>query len=79
MIYGYDSRTVNEYGLRQMKEVSVSASPEALRGLAAFLVATAEELEGAASGHWHRHIPSSLKKQLECDLIVLNSKPDVEG
>jgi hypothetical protein len=37
MIYGYDTRTVNVYGLREMCEVSITAKPALLRSLAKFL------------------------------------------
>ena len=62
MIYGYDSRTVNEYGLKQLREISLAVSPDDLRELADFLRDTAVELEGAASDHWHRHIPDPLRR-----------------
>lgn len=77
MIYGYDSRTINEYGLKQLREISLAVSPYDLRELASFLQASADELEGAASDHWHRHMPDVLRRRLGCDVIVLNSKPEV--
>lgn len=77
MIYGYDSRTENEYGLKQLREISFAVSPDDLRELANFLMKTAEELEGTVSGHWHRHLPDSLRRKVGCDVIVLNGKPDV--
>ena len=51
MICGYDIKELNEYGLEQMSEVSLAASPEALRQLAAFLIEAAEELEESTSEH----------------------------
>ena len=77
MIYGYDSRTINEYGLKQMREISVAASPAALRELAQFLIECADQLESAASSHWHRHASTSLQREVGCDVTVLNSKPEV--
>ena len=77
MIYGYDSRTVNEYGLKQLREISIAVSPNDLRGLAEFLRDAADELEGATSDHWHRHMPTPLQRKLGCDVVVLNSKPEV--
>ena len=78
MIYGYDSRTINEYGLKQMREISVSAHPEALRALAEFLVEAASELESKeVSSHWHKHLPSEMKKTLGCDVVVLAGKPKI--
>ena len=77
MIYGYDSRTLNEYGLKQMREVSVAVSSDDLRALADFLTNAADELDGAVSCHWHKHAPDSLQRALGCDIIVLNSNPEV--
>lgn len=77
MIYGYDSRTVNEYGLKQLREISLAVSPDGLRELAAFLQDSAEELAGATSDHWHRHMPDELRRKLGCDVVILNSKPEV--
>jgi hypothetical protein len=37
MIYGYESRTVNESGLKQMREISLAVSADDLRELADFL------------------------------------------
>lgn len=76
MIYGYDSRTLNEYGLKQLREISLAMSPQDIRELASFLQEAAEELEGASSGHWHLHAPDALRRKVGCDVIVLNSKPE---
>ena len=77
MIYGYDIRTLNEYGLKQMREISITASPDALRQMSEFLAEAARELEdSAASSHWHKHVPSTLQKAIGCDVVILNSKLD---
>ena len=71
MIYGYESRTVNEHGLKQMREVSISASPDDLRKIAAFLAETADELDAhRVSAQWHRHSPAELREAIGCDVIV---------
>ncbi len=75
MIYGYDSHTVNEYGLKQMREISLALSADDLRQLADFLQNSADELEGAAPEHWHRHIPDSLRRSVGCDVIVFTNQP----
>ena len=75
MIYGYDIQTINEHGLKLMREISISTSSEDLRSLADFLAKAAEELEGAASAQWHKHAPDSLRRRLDCDVIVLNGEP----
>ncbi|MBI1901860.1 MAG: hypothetical protein HYS13_12210 [Planctomycetia bacterium] len=73
MIYGYDDRTVNEHGLKQMRVVSICAKPIALRELAAFLVEAAAELEsGPKHSSWHRHHGPELKQLLGCDVVVCN-------
>ena len=74
MIYGYDSKTLDEYGLKQMKEVSLGCSPSTVRELAKFLFEAADELEQAESIHWHKHAPERLQRQIGCDVIVINSK-----
>jgi hypothetical protein len=72
MVYGYDCRTINEYGLKQLREISLAVSPNDLRSLAEFLKDTANELEQATSGHWHRHVPDALRRNIGCDVIILN-------
>lgn len=73
MIYGYeeDSRPLNEYGLKRLREVTLSVTADELRKVAAFLAAAADEMEtGPVSIHWHRHAPSELRKAIGCDVIV---------
>ncbi len=65
MIYGYDSCTINEYGLRQMREISIAAAPSALRQLADFLQEAADDMANASSSHWHKHVPSALQRLLQ--------------
>jgi len=64
MIYGYDSRTISDHGLKQMREISIAARPDALRELARFLGECADELETATGSNWHRHISSSLQREV---------------
>lgn len=71
MIYGYDSRTVNGYGLKQMREVSLAVPSPVLRDLAIFLQQAADELEIDSSRHWHKHLPSTLATELGCDVVVI--------
>ena len=84
MIYGYDTKVVNEYGLRQMREISISLSPKGLRALADFLLEAANELESAKSRleaanepesaesrNWHRHSPSSVHQEVGCDIVIV--------
>lgn len=72
MIYGYPVRTINEFGLNELREVSISASPELLRSLARCLFDAAIELEsGPKSAHWHRHLPRKLSDELGCDIVVI--------
>ena len=74
MIYGYDTRTVNESGLQEMGEVSIRAEPSLLRSLARHIDHVASEMESAGASvvhpHWHRHLPDALKRELGCDVIV---------
>jgi hypothetical protein len=74
MICGYDTRTVNEYGLREMCEVSITAKPVLLRSLAKLMEDAASEMESAGAAvihpNWHRHLPDALKRELGYDVIV---------
>ena len=77
MVYGYDSRVVNEFGLRQMREVTVATKPEVLRTLAAFLLDAATELESSeVSAHWHKHASRELARAMGCDFIIAAAKPE---
>ncbi|HEV3137503.1 MAG TPA: hypothetical protein VGZ26_06355, partial [Pirellulales bacterium] len=66
MIYGYIDRIVNEqFGLSQMREVSIAANPASVRALAAFLHDAADELEAERrSVLWHLHVPDDLRQSL---------------
>jgi hypothetical protein len=78
MIYGYDVRTVNEYGLKQMDAISIHAHSNRLRSLGEFLLEVAAELESkSTSANWHRHLPKELCEALGCDVIV-NGGPGSE-
>jgi hypothetical protein len=80
MIYGYDARTINAYGLKQMREISIAVRPVTLRALAQFLRDSADELESASvSTHWHKHLDVELHRELGCDVIVLAVKPDARS
>jgi len=73
VIYGYVNQIVNEqFGLAQMREVSIAATPASLRSLAEFLQAAADDLDAEPrSVLWHLHIPDDLRQSLGCDVIVL--------
>jgi len=71
MIYGYEYRAINEDGLKHMREISVAASPLALRHLAQFLIDCADQLESSTLIQSHRHIPDWLEREIGCDVIVL--------
>jgi hypothetical protein len=73
MIYGYESRTLDEHGLKQMREISLEVRPDTLRELSKFLMECADELETAVSDHWHRHTSAALQREVGCDVIVLGS------
>ena len=52
MIFGYEQRVINEFGLQEMREISVSVDSSTLRALGQFFVETAEELDaGVSSAH----------------------------
>ncbi|MEE8451920.1 MAG: hypothetical protein V3R99_08395 [Thermoguttaceae bacterium] len=62
---------INDYGLKEMREVSIAASSDDLRTLAEFLANAADDVDNAESCHWHKHVPDSLCRVLGCDIIVL--------
>lgn len=71
MVYGYDELQVNEWGLKQMREVTFSIPSSTLRKVAAFLMSAADEMDAAEpSIQWHRHVPTPLKLEVGCDVIV---------
>ncbi len=71
MIYGYDEKTINQYGLKQMREISLSVSADTLREISAHLLSVANELESAETSNWHKHLPSELRNKTGCDVIVI--------
>ena len=77
MIYGYSRRNkLNKWGLLEMREVSLSVPPEALRALAAFLIATADEIETKGTHlNWHRHVSDDLCDQLGSGFVVATPDP----
>ena len=75
MLYGHDRRTLDGWGLKEMADVTVDASPATLRVLAAFLRDAADAMEradadGTLSTSWHRHAPPEVAEALGGDLIV---------
>ncbi|MBA3316303.1 MAG: hypothetical protein M3552_12670 [Planctomycetota bacterium] len=80
MIYGYGGKSLNEYGLTEMREVSLSATPIQLRQIATHLLDAADELDRqTVSAHWHRHLPKQVCESLGCDVIVASPPPVREG
>ena len=62
MIYGYAAKKVDEYGLLEMKEVTIEASAQVLREMAQFLAEMADLMDaGGFSRCSHRHIGSVIK------------------
>ncbi|MCY1015538.1 hypothetical protein [Pyxidicoccus sp. MSG2] len=76
MIYGYSNRTLNEYGLQELREVTLSMTPAQLRQVASFLTEMANQMEtGALQGaNAHRHLttvnPGWMKEHPSADIIV---------
>lgn len=59
MLYGYSNKTLNEYGLLDMREVTIAADSNVLREIARFLNEMAEAMdEGELARCSHRHIDS---------------------
>ena len=72
MIHGYARATVNEYGLQEMSEIALSARPDDLHELAAFIDTVAAQLAEGSGIHanWHRHIADALAERLRCDVVI---------
>lgn len=50
---------MNEYGLVELREITLVMAPERLRVVARFLLEMADEMSGArSSSSWHRHLSS---------------------
>jgi hypothetical protein len=60
MIFGYSRRKVNNYGLHELKEVTLAMGPAELRLLGRFLLDMADQMEaGAFDACSHRHLTSA--------------------
>lgn len=76
MIYGYSNRAVNEYGLQELREVTLSMTPAQLRMVADFLVEMASQMEaGKLQGvNAHRHLtsmkPEWIREHPSADIVV---------
>ena len=59
MIFGYPVKQANEYGLMELREISIAGPPDLLRDLARFFSEMAEFMEqGGFEDCSHRHIGS---------------------
>lgn len=59
MIYGYARKTVNEYGLLELGEVTLMMEPAQIRTVGRFLLDIAMQMEAASRTQgWHRHLSS---------------------
>lgn len=62
MIYGYPAKEVNEFGLLEIREISISAPPAVLREMSRFLADMADVMEaGGFDACSHRHIQSVIR------------------
>jgi len=77
MLFGYSRRTANaESGLLELKEVTFDLEPRDLRILAAFLSASADQIESRELRVDHVHIesenPDWRSEETGADIIVFN-------
>ena len=75
MICGYAERTLDkQYGLLELREVTFSVGPDALREIAGFLSTMAEQIEAGQFSTDHRHIGEVVrgwdKRNPKHDIIV---------
>jgi hypothetical protein len=78
MLFGYSSRTIDENGLLEMREVSVAANANTLRQIASFFNEMAEIMDkGGFVKCSHKHISSVVKdwtqRHPNSDIIVMPS------
>ncbi len=78
-VFGYGKRTVNKYGLLELREVSFEMSAEDLRRVAGFFLACADQFN---AGEWrtsHQHLSqqdSSWSIQHpDLEIVVINPSP----
>jgi hypothetical protein len=61
-LYGHAAGTsLDEYGLLELRDVTISTSVEALREIAAFLASCATAIEGGTFTHGHLHIETAVR------------------
>jgi hypothetical protein len=70
-IFGYSTKKPTRAGLRSLREVSFSASPEELVSLAAFLSKMASEIQSGRMKTDHVHFPAPISAP---QIIVLNPR-----
>jgi hypothetical protein len=81
MICGYARSAIGDHGELELKEISFGLRPHALRLVAAFLSAAADEMETESTRpHWHRHIdefsPDWRRTFPGCDIVVVAAPND---
>ncbi len=82
MVYGYSNGTVNEFGLHELREVTLVMTPSQLRQVADFLLEMAKQMEaGVLRGeHAHCHLttmnPAWKEEHPSADLIVVPARAD---
>lgn len=76
-VCGYPRRPIGNSGEYEMKEISFGLPPDALRDVAGFLQAAADEMERGTEGmYWHRHIERYVedwpKRFPDIDIVVVD-------
>jgi hypothetical protein len=63
---------VNEYGLVELKEFSISADAASIRALANFMLTAAEKMEAMGEKYDHLHAQDAIKEWHEAwpDLVI---------
>ncbi|MBS1141282.1 MAG: hypothetical protein H6R13_2735 [Proteobacteria bacterium] len=73
--YAYPTgEPLNEYGLLELNEISLSADSKTVRAVALFLMAAADEMDrmGESYGHLHMQDESDAWKEEWPDIVVCN-------
>jgi len=71
-VFGYKNEVVNEYGLLEMSEITIQASPNTLRAIAKLLNESADLIEKNPEDFDHFHLQDDWKEWKEeyPDIIV---------
>ena len=66
----------NEYGISEVSEISISATPEQLKEISSFLLEAAKEMESMGDEYDHIHLQDTSSKWNETWLDIIVGKSE---